>query len=48
MLLQVLVKRVAPTIPEGLPSGLTALLQQCLDFDPAARPTANEALQVGQ
>ncbi len=46
-LVSAMLKRKLPEVPNGLPSWLQQALQQCLSFDPAARPSASRLQQVG-
>ncbi|KAG1680540.1 hypothetical protein FOA52_014987 [Chlamydomonas sp. UWO 241] len=46
MCTRICVQRKAPEVPAGLPSSLTTLLQRCLSFEPAARPSATERVQA--
>lgn len=41
------VAKQAPSLPEGLPGPLQALIGTCFDADPARRPTAVFLLKVG-
>ena len=42
-----MLKKTPPEVPNSLPSWLQQALQQCLSFDPAARPSASQLQQVG-
>ena len=46
-LVSAMFKRKAPEVPDSLPSWLRQALQQCLLFEPAARPSASQLQQVG-
>ncbi len=46
-LVSAMFKRKSPEVPNSLPSWLRQALQQCLSFEPAARPSASQLQQVG-
>ena len=47
-LVSAMLKRKPPEVPNSLPSWLRQALQQCLSFEPAARPSASRLQQVGR
>ena len=44
--LMAMIKRRPPAVPDTLPEWMRHLLESCLTFDPAARPTVAQLLQA--